>query len=215
MRSLILVPCLLMTFTAAADESLTVLKAGPEGGSPRTMLSRYLNAQAAKAFEARRAAVAALKTPDDLARRQRELKGKFLEALGDLPDKTPLKAARRRHHRARGLPPGTGHLREPSRPPRHGPVLPPQGYLHHIDCLLHFRPAFQWLAKLTQPAQLLLQSLPRPIVQHLRPGLSRIASVLTPQAINGPRFCPSFDPLAGRSEKGPFGLLRCTWFDRP
>src|SRR3954454_18212402 len=92
MRSLILVPCLLMTFTAAADESLTVLKAGPDGGSPGTMLSRYLKAQAGKAFEDRRAVVAPLKTPDDLARRQRELKGKFLEALGDLPDKTPLKA---------------------------------------------------------------------------------------------------------------------------
>ena len=126
MRSLILVPCLLMTFTAAADESLTVLKAGPDGGSPRTMLSRYLNAQAGKAFEARRAAVAALKTPDDLARRQRELKGKFLEALGDLPEKTPLNPRVVGTDRARRLPRRTGHLREPARPPRHGPVLPPR-----------------------------------------------------------------------------------------
>ena len=56
------------------------------------MLSTYLKGEAGKAFDARRAAVAAIKTPDDLARRQRELKGKFLEALGDLPEKTPLNA---------------------------------------------------------------------------------------------------------------------------
>jgi len=80
-----------MTFTAAADDDLTVLKAGPDGGTPRTMLSRFLNEEAKKAFEARRAAVSAVKTPDDLARRQRELKGKFLEAIGDFPEKAPLK----------------------------------------------------------------------------------------------------------------------------
>lgn len=36
--------------------------------------------------------MAAIKTPDDLARRQRELKGQFLRRLGDLPEKTPLDA---------------------------------------------------------------------------------------------------------------------------
>src|SRR4051812_10865032 len=91
MRFAMLVPFLLLAGTASADD-LTVLKAGPDGGSPRAMLSEYLKKEAGKAFDARRAAVAALKTPDDLARRQRELKARFLEALGELPEKTPLNA---------------------------------------------------------------------------------------------------------------------------
>ncbi len=91
MRASIKVAWLLMTVSAAADDDLTVLKSGRDGSSPRTMLSKFLNGEATKAFEARRAAVSRLKTPDDLARRQGELKGKFSEALGDLPEKTPLK----------------------------------------------------------------------------------------------------------------------------
>ena len=71
MRASIKVAWLLMTVSAAADDDLTVLKAGPDGSSPRSMLSKFLNGEATKAFEARRAAVSALKTPDDLARRQR------------------------------------------------------------------------------------------------------------------------------------------------
>src|SRR5689334_19573320 len=74
MRIVVLVPCfLLLAIAARADDDLTVLKPGPDGASPRSMLSKYLNGEAGKAFEARRAAVSALKTPDDLARRQREL----------------------------------------------------------------------------------------------------------------------------------------------
>ena len=92
MRLSLLVPVLLATVPAAAQEDLTILKAGPEGGSPRDMLSSYLKAEAGKAFEARRAAVSSLKTPEDVARRQRELKARFIDALGGLPEKTPLKA---------------------------------------------------------------------------------------------------------------------------
>ena len=92
MRFPTLLAYLLMTITATADDELTVLRDGPGGGSPRTMLSKFLNGEAGKAFDARRAAVAALKTPDDLAGRQREIRGKFVEALGGFPEKTPLKA---------------------------------------------------------------------------------------------------------------------------
>jgi murein DD-endopeptidase MepM/ murein hydrolase activator NlpD/dienelactone hydrolase len=92
MRFPTILACLLMTITAAADDDLTVLRGGPDGSTPRAMLSVHLKEVAGKAFDARRAAVSATKTPDDLARRQRELKGKFLEALGDLPEKTPLRA---------------------------------------------------------------------------------------------------------------------------
>src|SRR5580704_13304847 len=94
MRSLTLLTCLLMAITpASADEGLTVLGEAPDGGPPRAMLSRFLIGEAGKAFDARRAAVAAIKTPDDLARRQRELKARFLQAIGDLPEKTPLNAS--------------------------------------------------------------------------------------------------------------------------
>ena len=72
-----------------AEEDLSVLKGGPS--SPRTMLRAYLLAEAEKHFDARRAAVAALKTPDDLQKRQQRLKAHFREALGDWPEKTPLK----------------------------------------------------------------------------------------------------------------------------
>ncbi len=94
MRSLTLLTCLLMAITPAlADEGLTVLGEAPDSGPPRAMLSRFLIGEAGKAFEARRSAVAAIKTPDDLARRQRELKARFLQAIGDLPEKTPLNAS--------------------------------------------------------------------------------------------------------------------------
>src|SRR5262249_16241782 len=51
-----------------------------------------LLAQAHKHFDARRAAVAELKTPADVRKRQQELKAHFLEALGGFPERTPLKA---------------------------------------------------------------------------------------------------------------------------
>ncbi|MHC5544483.1 alpha/beta hydrolase family protein, partial [Singulisphaera rosea] len=70
-------------------EDLTVLR--PEE-SPRRMLYRALEVQARELLRARGKAVAALKTPEAIRQRQVEIRGKFLEALGDLPDKTPLNA---------------------------------------------------------------------------------------------------------------------------
>ncbi len=54
------------------------------------MLRSYLLGQAHQQFEARRKAVAALKTPEDVARRQQALRAFFLHSLGDLPERTPL-----------------------------------------------------------------------------------------------------------------------------
>ena len=43
MRSPMLIAYLVfMTSTATADDELTVLRDGPDGGSPRTMLSKFL-----------------------------------------------------------------------------------------------------------------------------------------------------------------------------
>jgi cephalosporin-C deacetylase-like acetyl esterase len=91
MRLLLTVAMLLAAAPVAADDDLTVLKAGGDNPPPR-MLRAYLLAQSKKAFDARRAAVATLKTPDDVRKRQKELRAKFIEALGGFPDKTPLHA---------------------------------------------------------------------------------------------------------------------------
>src|SRR5206468_1169218 len=66
-------------------------KAPPVEPGPR-MLHSYLLAECQKHFDARRQAVAALKTPADVRRRQKELREHFLEALGGFPARTPLNA---------------------------------------------------------------------------------------------------------------------------
>jgi dienelactone hydrolase/pimeloyl-ACP methyl ester carboxylesterase len=91
MRPWIIVILLVVAAPAAAADDLTVLKADGDNAPPR-MLRAYLLVEAQKAFDARRAAVAALKTPEDVQKRQKELRVKFIEALGGFPDKTPLTA---------------------------------------------------------------------------------------------------------------------------
>ncbi len=56
------------------------------------MLYTALQAEAAKHFEARRQAVALLKTPEDVQRRGEQLRARFVAALGGLPERTPLNA---------------------------------------------------------------------------------------------------------------------------
>jgi cephalosporin-C deacetylase-like acetyl esterase len=81
------------TSSALAEDDLTVLKPGPGETPAGKRLYTYLEAQAKTHFDARRKAVAALKTAEDVAKRQAELKAKFREALGELPvEKTPLNA---------------------------------------------------------------------------------------------------------------------------
>lgn len=77
--------------TRPADD-LTVLPPAATDASPRKMLYRYLLGQAHDQFDARRKAVAAVKTPEDVKRRGDELRAKFVDALGGFPDKTPLNA---------------------------------------------------------------------------------------------------------------------------
>src|SRR5262245_31972336 len=76
---------------AAAQDDLTVLR--PDGEvPPRRMLRAFLHAEAGKHFDARRAAVAALKTPEDVRQRQQRLRADLVRALGGFPEKTPLNA---------------------------------------------------------------------------------------------------------------------------
>src|SRR5712691_8548098 len=92
MRLLSLLVVLGWATAGKAQEDLNVLTADQAGVSPRKMLYSYLQAEAQKHFEARRQAVAALKTPEDVRRRQQDLKAKFLDALGGFPARTPLNA---------------------------------------------------------------------------------------------------------------------------
>lgn len=89
MRTLAVLFVLTSAAVAAAQEDLHVLR--PDDGQKK-MLYNYLEGQARKHFEARRQAVGLLKSPDDVRRRQEDLKAKFIDALGGLPERTPLNA---------------------------------------------------------------------------------------------------------------------------
>jgi dienelactone hydrolase len=60
--------------------------------APAEMLRLSLLEEARAAFGKRRQAIAAIKTPEDIARRQKELRAFFVRSLGDLPERTPLNA---------------------------------------------------------------------------------------------------------------------------
>jgi dienelactone hydrolase len=103
----------------------------------REMLNRYLLDQSRQRFDARRQAIAAIKTPEDIAARGQSLRAFFLRSLGDMPERTPLNAqvtgiirndgyhiekvifeSRRRHH-------VTANLYMPDgKPPYPGVLLP-------------------------------------------------------------------------------------------
>ena len=89
--ALITIALLLSPLVIKAADDLTVLKPGPNDPLPKKQLYAYLEAQAKSLFDTRRKAVAALKTPQDVAIRQAKLKQNLLKALGDLPaQKTAL-----------------------------------------------------------------------------------------------------------------------------
>src|SRR5688572_18083382 len=84
------VPTLLLlgvvSIVTAADTS--VLPAG----QLREEFSRYLTAHAEKHWTARRAKVAALRTPAQVQERQQYIRHRLLQAMGGFPQKTPLNA---------------------------------------------------------------------------------------------------------------------------
>ncbi len=60
--------------------------------APGEMLRLSLLEEARAAFDKRRKDIAAIKTPEDIARRQKALRAFFVGSLGDLPERTPLNA---------------------------------------------------------------------------------------------------------------------------
>lgn len=90
MRRWMVLGMLVWVAPALGQEDLTVLKPRADGVPPAKQLYSYLQGEAQKHFDSRRQAIAALKTPADVQRRQQELHARFLAALGELPEKTPL-----------------------------------------------------------------------------------------------------------------------------
>src|SRR5262245_54615262 len=73
-----------------ASVELRVLADGVGPAEPSKMLYEFLLGEAQKLFAERRSAVAAINSAEELVRRQRMLKAKFVESFGGFPDKTPL-----------------------------------------------------------------------------------------------------------------------------
>ncbi|MSQ96370.1 MAG: hypothetical protein EXR98_17705 [Gemmataceae bacterium] len=80
---------LLASTSLSAQENLQILSADQ---TPRKLLHKFLLAEAQKHFDTRREVVAAMKTPNEIHKRQADLKAKFLAAIGEFPKKTPLNA---------------------------------------------------------------------------------------------------------------------------
>jgi cephalosporin-C deacetylase-like acetyl esterase len=91
MRCLVAFLMVSIANSAPAQEDLRALDPG-SAPAPGQMLHAFLLKEAQKLFDARRKTVAAIKTPTDLERRQKELKARFLAALGGFPEKAPLNA---------------------------------------------------------------------------------------------------------------------------
>ncbi|HEX7898089.1 MAG TPA: acetylxylan esterase, partial [Planctomycetota bacterium] len=80
---------MMIALLLALQDELQVMRPDDKAG---TLLYERLRAECKEHFDVRREAVAALKTPDDVHRRQAELRKKFVDALGGLPERTPLNA---------------------------------------------------------------------------------------------------------------------------
>lgn len=81
---------LLLAAPAGAQNDLTVLSDSGSDSPSNRMVSRYLRAQVDAAFAAREEKYEKLKTADECRAHQEKMKKIFFEAIGDLPEKTPL-----------------------------------------------------------------------------------------------------------------------------
>jgi cephalosporin-C deacetylase-like acetyl esterase len=87
----ILTAFLMLTIDGGPLLAQTNLKILTPEQEPRRLLYNFLLGEAQKHFGERKKLVASLKTRDEIQKRQRELKAKFLAAIGGLPqEKTPL-----------------------------------------------------------------------------------------------------------------------------
>ncbi len=85
------VVCLSLALGAAwAAEDLRVLPEKTDGVAPAEMMSHYLHRLAQQSFESWKQRYEQLKTPEQIAEYQKNLREKFIEAIGGLPQRTPL-----------------------------------------------------------------------------------------------------------------------------
>ncbi|NLH43121.1 MAG: hypothetical protein GX448_14880, partial [Planctomycetes bacterium] len=82
--------CLLARSIGVAQENLRVLSETVGGAPAGEMMSGYLLRQAKPLFEQWRGQYEQRKTPEQIAAYQKALRGQFLQAIGGLPDRTPL-----------------------------------------------------------------------------------------------------------------------------
>ena len=82
--------CLIANVIALAGDDLRVLPETVDGVPANEMMSRYLLRQAQPGFEQWRQRYEQLKTPEQIAAYQKNLREQFLKAIGGLPERTPL-----------------------------------------------------------------------------------------------------------------------------
>ena len=91
-RAITMIACLGLTLNAAAfsQEDLRVLPEKIDNSAPSDMMSHYLRRLAGQKFEDWKSRYEQRKTPEQIAEYQKQLREKFIEALGGLPERTPL-----------------------------------------------------------------------------------------------------------------------------
>ena len=86
----IVIICTALGSAARADENLQVLPEKIGDVSPRDMMNHYLRNEAQQYFEKWKAQYEQRKTPEQIAEYQKGLRQKFLDAIGELPQRSPL-----------------------------------------------------------------------------------------------------------------------------
>ena len=88
--TLVLVWMMLVAGRGIADEAYRLLPLEPDGPAPREMMNRYLIRQVETAYEQWQDDYEARKTNEEIAAYQERLQTRFIEAIGGLPERTPL-----------------------------------------------------------------------------------------------------------------------------
>ena len=81
---------LILNAVVFSQEDLSVLPEKIDGISPADMMSKYLRRLAGQKFNDWKAEYEQRKTPEQIAEYQKRLREKFIEAIGSLPERTPL-----------------------------------------------------------------------------------------------------------------------------
>lgn len=91
-RLLVTLVCLPVALNplAFADDELRVLPETLDGVKPSDMTNHYLRRQAEQEFENWKAQYEKRTSPEQIAEYQKRLRSKFLDAIGELPKRTPL-----------------------------------------------------------------------------------------------------------------------------